>query len=192
MTNLKSRKSAEKPLPPGKVSSLTELERKFSECYLKSLNATQAYLEVRPQVKRSTAEANGHRLLRKAEVAEYLEKRRLALQATTDVCLEKVVQELAKIAFFDPRALFDDAGCPIPIHELDEATAAAVMSVEVASSDSASEGHFRVLRYKYVDKNYALDKLMKHLGGYTSTNGQQGHSLVEAMKAARSLSENRL
>lgn len=185
----KSAQNSRASVPPGKLAGLTELEKRFVDHYLQTLNATQSYLAVRPLVKRSTAEANGHRLLRKAEVAEYLEERRIAMLGNTEARLQRVVQELERIAFFDPRKLFDDKGQPLPIHQLDADAAAAIVGIEAVNAESGSDGRLQVLRYKYADKSHSLDKLMKHLGGYQAPQKTDDHGFVARLKRARERSK---
>lgn len=43
---------------------------------------------------------------------------------------EEINRELRRIAFFDPRQLFDEEGKPIPITELDDDTAAVICGLE--------------------------------------------------------------
>jgi hypothetical protein len=51
-----------------------------------------------------------------------------------------------------------------PPHEWDDATAAAVASVEVVEKDGADGKPVRTYRVKTWDKNSALEKIAKHLG----------------------------
>lgn len=173
-----------KAVPPGKRVSLTELNKQFADNYLLTLNATKAYMAIRPDVTRRTAESNGHRLLRKAEVAEYIEQQQQTLRQAASINIQRVIQELAHIATFDPRQLFDSQGRPIPITELSSSTASALAGVEVSAQIGPEGERSRVLKYRFADKGAALDKLMKHLGGY-ERNRTDHASLAERIQKAR-------
>ena len=118
-----------------------------------------------------------------------LEADRLAVvQEETGITLQRVVKEIARLALFDARKMFDSDGRPLSIHELDDDTAAAVAGLDVLEEwdgigqEKVLRGH--VKKWKLADKKGSLDMLMKHLGGYSEDNKQKG----EAEAAALSLS----
>jgi phage terminase small subunit len=119
---------------------------------------------------------------RLAELAQESAKR-------ADFNEDRVLKEVAAIALFDPRKLFNDDGQPKQISELDDATAAAISSIKTVKTGEESS----VVEYKVNDKNQALEKLMRHLGLYQQDNEQQNTSLAAALEAgikrARNLSE---
>ena len=88
------------------------------------------------------------------------------LQERNMVTKERVMQEYAKLAFFDPRKLFRADGTPKDITELDDETAAALAGLDakeiIAGEDDADL--CRILKYKLVDKKGALDSIAKILG----------------------------
>lgn len=68
--------------------------------YLIDLNATRAYKAVYKNVKSDdVAAVNGNRLLRNAKVEEYLNKRMKDREKRTEITQDKVLNELAQIAF---------------------------------------------------------------------------------------------
>lgn len=99
----------QKPETPRAPSSpaLTPLQARFVNEYLIDLNATRAYLRSHPSVTIKTAGANGHRVLKKAEIAAELEMRRAELQERTGVTAEKVITRLWQIASADARELIE-------------------------------------------------------------------------------------
>lgn len=84
-----------------------------------------------------------------------------------EVTVERVLREIARLAFFDIRKLVDEEGKPRPLQELDDDTAAAIAGLEVARVGNAEIGIGEVLKFKIADKNSALDKLAKHLQMFT-------------------------
>jgi len=101
---------------------LTPKQQRFVEEYLVDLNATQA--AIRAGYSARTAEWIGPQLLGKTHVAEAVRAGRESLSKRTEITQERVLQEYARLAFMDPRKLFDGTGAPRPIHELDDDTAA--------------------------------------------------------------------
>lgn len=102
-----------------------------------------------------------------------------------EITADRVLQELARIAFFDPRRLLNADGSPKPINELDDDTAAAVAGLDVLEEYEGS-GQDRVFvgytkKFKIADKNTALTNAMRHLGmlkDKTELSGPNGESLV--------------
>lgn len=79
---------------------MTEKQKIFADEYLIDLNATRAYKVAYPNVKKDeTARANGSRMLTNANVATYISERMQERQQRTEVTQDRVVQELAAIAF---------------------------------------------------------------------------------------------
>src|SRR5271157_5246902 len=89
---------------------LTVRQTLFIAEYLIDLNGTRAAIAA--GYSRKTANEQASRLLANvkvaSEIAERLEKRITKLEITADA----VLQELAKLAFFDPRKLFNSDGSP--------------------------------------------------------------------------------
>lgn len=98
-----------------------------------------------------------------------------------------VLREVWRIASFDIRKLYNADGSPVPIHELDDMTAAAIQAVDI-QEEYAGIGEARVhigytKKYKVADKNVALEKLMKHLGQYELDNKQKTDPLTELLSS---------
>ena len=98
-----------------------------------------------------------------ARVAELTAKAAAANQVT----VERVVAELARLAFFDVRRLVDATGAPLSLHDLDEDTARAIAGLEVARVGNAEVGVGEVLKFKLADKGANLERLGKYLKMFT-------------------------
>lgn len=84
------------------MKGLTPKQKRFADEYLVDLNGTRAYKAAYPSIKKEeTAAACASKLLRKANIAAYIEKRQQDLQQKTEITQERVLQELAGIAFSD-------------------------------------------------------------------------------------------
>lgn len=141
-------------------SSLTDKERRFVDEYLIDLNATQA--AIRAGYSEESAGSIGHENLKKPEIAERLEKRMAAREARTEVTQDRVVQELARVAFGDARRVMEwgpDGVTLIDSEELDEDAAAMV-----AEASQTTTQHGGSIKLKVNDKVKALELLGRHLG----------------------------
>lgn len=82
------------------MARLTRNQKIFADEYLIDLNATRAYKAAYKNVKKDeTAAANGSRLLRNAKVKNYIDEKMKEREKRTEVTQDKVVKELAAIAF---------------------------------------------------------------------------------------------
>lgn len=174
----KARKSAsptspKKPAAKAKAEAprgLTPQMRIFVAEYLKDRNGTQA--AIRAGYSKASAASQAERLLKKAEICAAVEEGLSRITAKCELSVERTLREVARLAYFDPRKLFNEDGSPKKITELDDDTAAAIQGVDVATIGNSEVGFGQVLKYKVADKNSALDKAMKHLGQYKIDNEQ--------------------
>lgn len=152
-------------------------QKSFVLEYLKDRNATQA--AIRAGYSARTARQIGHRLLTKIDIRSEVERIGTALldklQHEVWVTNERLLVEVARGAFFDVRKLLAAEGNPLPLHELDDATAAAIAGMEVVT-ESKGDGEERTVttirRYKLADRRAWVDTGLKLLGAYEKHNEQ--------------------
>ena len=156
----------------GGIMKLTPKQKIFVDEYLIDLNATRAYKVAYPNVKKDeTAAAAGARLLRNVKVEGYVKERMKDREKRTEITQDRVLKEYAKIAFFNPKNLFNENGQPKGITELDDDTAAVIAGLKVNDvyegfgEDRTFIGYLK--EYKLIDKKGALDSLARHLGMFT-------------------------
>ena len=128
---------------------LTAKQAAFVAEYLTDLCASAAAR--RAGYSARTAEWQGPQLLRKTHVAQAIQTALQARQERAQITQDEVIRDLAAIAFLDVRKLFDAEGKPIPVYQLDPATARAIQGLEVT-------------KLKFGDKKGALELLGRHLG----------------------------
>lgn len=145
-----------------KAAELNEKQKRFADEFLIDLNATQA--AIRSGYAKASAHSQASDLLKNPKVVAYLATKRERLQAKLEITQDRVLQELARIAFFDSGNLFDDAGEPIPLSSMDEDTRRAIVGVELVTKGNAEMGIGEVQKIKLADKKGALDSLSRHLG----------------------------
>lgn len=168
--------------------ALNEKQKRFVEEYLVDINATQA--AIRAGYSERTARSQGQRLLTNADIQAAIQEAREAASNSLRITRDRVLQEYARLAFFDPRKLFAENGKPKDISELDDDTAAALAGLDVMEEYSGT-GESRVFmgytkKYKLANKLGALDSLGKHLGMFESKaqTQPQANNLLDAITSS--------
>lgn len=142
------------------VAKLTPKQERFVEEYLIDLNATQA--AIRAGYSPRSADKIGSELLGKTRVRAHVEERMAELSRRTGVTQERIIRELAKIAFLDPTDVvnIDRATLKRGASSDDTAAIASVKVKQIPTQDGmAVEREIR-----FADKIRALELLGKRFG----------------------------
>lgn len=142
---------------------MTDKQKIFADEYLIDLNATRAYRVAYPNVKKDeTAAAAAARMLRNVKVASYIQDRMEERQKRTEVTQDRVVVELAAIAFSKATDYVEIrsngvAGMVIikPTSELSDTQVRAIAGIKEGANG---------IEIKLNDKEKALELLGRHLG----------------------------
>ena len=139
----------------------------FCQEYLVDLNATQAY--IRAGYKANSAESNSSALMRNHKIFTRVNELLAARSVRVGISQDRVLRELARIAFLDPTQLanMDNATISANASEDDRA---AIASVKVKSGEDFTEREI-----KFADKLKALELMGKHLGMYTDKIDMRGN-----------------
>ena len=165
---------------------ITDKQRAFVDEYLIDLNATRAYKAVYKSCKKDeAARVNSSRLLTNANVAAYLAQRQQELQQRTEITQDKVVQELAAIAFADIAdyvQVKDHGGLPMveitPRGDIPVSKRAAIASIKQGNNG---------IEVKLHNKLDALDKLGRHLGMFKDRQEEQDGQMEALLEAVREI-----
>lgn len=142
------------------MAKLNEKRQRFVDEYLIDLNATQAAIRAGYSVK--TANEQGARLLANVSVQDEISKKMADRSKRTGVNQDRVVLELAKIAFVNAADVINSDDATIKAGAAADDTAA-IQSVKVkVIPTKEGEGIEREIRLS--DKLKALELLGKHLG----------------------------
>src|SRR5437879_2160483 len=109
-----------------RTGKLTAKQQLFVKEYLVDLIATHA--AIRAGYSQRNAKQIGYNLLAKPQVARAVAEAQAKRAEKLDITAERVLRELARIGFADPRKLFTEDGRLKPIGELDDETAASIAS----------------------------------------------------------------
>ena len=143
-------------------SGLTLKQKAFCEEYLIDMNGTQACIRAGYSKKSSDAQAS--RMLKNVKVKAFLDKEIQKRSIRTGITADKVLQELAKIAFHDIRRMYNEDGTLIPIKDLDDDTASTISSFKTRIENKGEADYDVIEEYKRHDKVRTLELIGKHLG----------------------------
>jgi phage terminase small subunit len=141
-------------------------QRCFIVNYLiNGFNATKAAIDA--GFSKKTADSQGSRLLKNAKVAAVIAARTMPVFEKKALTAQRVIDELEKLAFFDPRRFWRPDGSLVPIHELDDECGAALTGMDVKElyADKCPVGQLK--KIKYADKNVALVSLGRYFKLFT-------------------------
>lgn len=158
------------------MAELTDKQKKFCEEYLIDLNATQA--AKRAGYSSDTAAVIGCENLIKPNIQNYIQSLQKALSEKTGITHERLLEEYAKIAFSDIRELYAGDNQLLDVRQIDDSTAAAVMSVEVDEIGMAGTTIGYTKKVKLYNKLAALESIGKHIGFFAVDNSQKAQTLV--------------
>lgn len=159
------------------VAKLNDRQERFVDEYLVDLNATAA--AKRAGYSEKTARSQGQRLLTNVDIQAAIQKRQARLRGKLEITQERVLEELAAIAFANGTdfATINRNGLVrlVPTDDLPEDKKKAVASIK--------EGQYGT-EVKLHDKVKALELLGKHLGVFDSGNGpgnEQENNIFEVI-----------
>lgn len=139
--------------------ALTAKQQFFADEYLIDLNATQA--AIRAGYSAKTATEQGSRLLSNVKVRAYIDGLMAEHSRRTGVNQERIIRELARIAFLDPTQLVNMDSAEL-LEDAEADDRAAIASVKVKTMSGETEMIEREVRF--ADKIKALELLGKRFG----------------------------
>ncbi|MGO9268245.1 MAG: terminase small subunit [Candidatus Binataceae bacterium] len=150
--------------PPSKLNARM---LRFVNAYLESKNCTAAAASAGYSVK--CAHSIGSRLLKKAEIRTAIEQAQAHVANRAEVSVERVVRELAALAFVDPAQFYDEEGNLLLVPKMPEAARRALAGMDVEELFARDvDGKMRpsgmLKKLKFAAKVPALDLLARHLG----------------------------
>lgn len=143
---------------------------KFCREYIISLNAASAAIAAGYSPR--TAYAQASRLLRNVSVAARIAELQKQQTDKLEITSARVLAELAKMAFLDPRKFFREDGSLKPVGELDDQTAASLAGIEHEKLfEHFGKGQAKEVgtttKIKIADKGINLERLGRHLKLFT-------------------------
>jgi len=147
---------------------LTPQQEAFAVAVAAGSNLSDAYRKAYPRSLRwvpETVHEAASRMAANSKVSARVAALRAAAEKVSTLEAARVLDEIAKLAHSDIAGVWHEDGRVRLPHELDPATRAAVASFEIDAKG--------VIKYRFWDKNAALEKAARHLGLYEKDNKQK-------------------
>lgn len=141
------------------MAKLTAKQKRFCDEYLIDLNATQA--AIRAGYSSKTANEQGARLLANVSVQEAIAKATAERSKRTGISQDRVIQELARIAFVNPQNVINPKDASVKA-DATEDDLACIQSVKVKTMDGA-KGKSVEREVRLNDKMKALELSLIHI-----------------------------
>lgn len=155
---------------------LTLLQELFVREYMKDLNGEAAYK--RTGYKSKNPAQSAHSILSLPRVRRKIAELQAPLFEKLDITKERVMTELARVAFSDIRKYYTQDGVFKKLAELDEDTAAALSTIE---ADEIKLGEATIgtkRKVKLHDKMKALEMLAKHFKLFEEGNTTPPQTII--------------
>ncbi len=136
-------------------------EEEFAQCIANGMTSREALT----QMGLSHSPTNYLRLAKSPGMVERVQKLVAQRLQAAGVTAERTKREIARVAYADVRRIFDKEGRLLPVHEIDDDTAAAITSITVQTKNVGSlkcPEYVDVVKIKFASKMDALGLLAKH------------------------------
>ena len=171
-----------------KSKALTPKQESFVQEYLKDLNATAAYKRAFGS-KDGTARTESSKLLANPIIRARVDAYRFRAEKKTNVTQERVLKELATVAFASIGLMCDwddDNDLTLkPKTDLTPEDMAAIQSIQSNDQFYQNERIGRRINFKMHDKLKALELLCKHLGILDGTGARNTGDRVDVTQRLR-------
>ena len=146
------------------MARLNAKQQRFVEEYLIDLNATQAAIRAGYK-KTEYTDTNANKLLENTRIREAIDKAMAERSKRTGINQDRVIQELARIAFVNPQNVINAENGSVR-DDATEDDLACIQAVKVKTM-SGDKGYSEEREVRLNDKMKALELLGKHLGMFT-------------------------
>lgn len=156
-------------------ASLTIKQEKYCQAYIRLGDKSAAYREAynASKMKPESINRKAFDVFENVNVRARIEELQAEVKKRNDVTIDEIVQNLAGMMRFDIADLYNEKGQLKDIHDIPKE--ARLMIQQIDTEEIKTQGVFvgyakKVKAYSKID---AIEKLMKHLGGYEKDNSQQ-------------------
>lgn len=144
------------------TKTLTERQKRFCQEYVKDLNGAQA--AIRAGYSKRTAKEQAVRLLTNINLQKYIYHLMKKREKRVEITQDRVLLEIARLAFSDPRKAFDGNGNLLPVQEWPDEVAASISSIKIVETKDNNGKKSYVKEVKFWDKGKQIELAGKHLG----------------------------
>jgi phage terminase small subunit len=147
-----------------KMKQLTIKEEKATQSFMIDGNKTEAYKSAysTDKMKPSTINRKAHYLFNKPNVKARIEYLREEIAKKSEISIIEIVKDLAGIVKFDVKSMYDEEGKLLTIDKMPIQARKMITRIE----NVETKGKSKISKITLVSKMDAVEKLMRHLGGY--------------------------
>ena len=126
-------------------------------------------------------------------ISQRIDELRVERTKRLEITADRVMMELAKLAFYDPRGFFDDDGRLKPINEIDADQAAVIGGIETIHKvvGEESDGITVLTKIKLPEKKGALELIGRNLNMWKEV-GSKDNPVTGIMEHKHELSDDML
>jgi phage terminase small subunit len=176
--------------------SLTANQEAWCQEYIRTSNGVGSYVTAYGSTRPKSKLGSDVKYLKSLpKVQARLTELRDELSREMVISKAQVLNELVKIAMFDVRNLYDAKGELVPLHELDDVTAASITGLEAnrlrtPTTEDPEATTLITAKVKLADKRAALVDIGKALGMFTDKvemTGAEGKDLIPEVSSPHDL-----
>lgn len=160
-----------KKINPKPITPLTDKEERLCREFICDFagNQTRAYMHVYPGSNYETAKSQAYRVFTKPHIKQRITELQQERNKRLEISGDRVLSELSKLAFYDPRGFFDSNMRLRPVDELDPDHAVIIAGIETLHKTVGAEkdGVVVLTKIKLPDKGANLERLGKYFKLFT-------------------------
>jgi phage terminase small subunit len=151
------------------AEGLSKKQETFIAEYLTDLNATRAYIAA--GYSQNGAAQSASKLLTNAKISAEISRKQGKRLEKLEITADRVLSEIAKLAYYDPRNFLESDGSMKQIKDIDDVTAMAIAGLEVCElfegTGDQKHAYGLLKKIKLADKGQNLERLGRHLKLFT-------------------------
>lgn len=159
--------------------ALTLKQENFCQAYIKLADKSAAYREAynASNMKPETIHERASKLSNEYKVSTRIEELQLEIVQRNKVTVDELIQSMASMVRFDIADFYDEDGNLKSIHDIPKEARLMISQIESDEIFIMNKGVKQVIgetkKIRTINKMDAIEKLMKHLGGYEKDNNQK-------------------
>lgn len=152
-----------------KHNELTVKQEVFCQKVVEGFSLSDSYRDAynTSKMKDTTINQKAYELNKNGDITVRINQLRRAGVDKHGVSVEKILNELMRVAFFDPTKLFDRYNKLIPITNLPRDVLAGISSIDIGNDENDELGYNSVKWIKTQDKLKALELIGKYFAMFT-------------------------
>ena len=162
-----------------KSNNLTIKQEAFCQAFVRLGDKSAAYREAysSSNMKPQTIHVRASKLTNEYKISTRIDLIRAEISERNKITIDELVQNLAGMVRFDPASVYDEFGALKSIHEMPKEARQMISELNIDEIKGFVNGESVIVgqtkKIKLFDKLGAIEKLMKHLGGYSKDNTQK-------------------